>query len=36
MRGRQKALLNEGDEGEVAYMEKKNEEEFMTHLKFRR
>ena len=33
MRGRQKALLNEGDEGEVAYMEK-NEEKFMTHLQF--
>ena len=33
MRERQKALLNEGDEGEVAYVEK-NEEKFMIHLKF--
>ena len=33
MRGRQKALLNEVDEGEVSYMEK-NEEKFMTYLKF--
>ena len=32
MRGRQKALLNEGDNGEEAYMEK-NEEKFMIHLK---
>ena len=31
--GRQKALLNEGDEGEVTYMEK-SEEKLMTHLKF--
>ena len=31
--GRQKALLNKGDEGEVAYIGK-NEEKFMTHLKF--
>ena len=33
MRGGREALLNKGDEGEVAYMEK-NEEKFMTHLKF--
>ena len=33
MRGKQKALLNEGDKGEVAYMEK-NEEKFTNHLKF--
>ena len=33
MRGRQKALLNEMDEGEVPYTEK-NEEKFMTNLKF--
>ena len=33
MRGRQKALSKEGDKREIAYMEK-NEEKFMTHLKF--
>ena len=32
-RRRQKGLLNEGNEGEVAYMEK-NEKKFITHLKF--
>ena len=33
MRGRQKPLLNEGDEGQVVYMEKKWRK-IMTHLKF--
>ena len=33
MRGSQKALLDEENEGEVAYIEK-NKEKFMTHSKF--